>query len=226
MNKFCLSLAIALIGSVGLAANSDAIPFPNPAPTTFADDLDDLGIFFPSDLVVTFEIFDLGALAPAFAGNTFGFFFVTDPANLITIFDPLDQDPDPSTPDDKQIGVVNFLTGTVIDWDELTVQDTFSGIGNIGFFLTPDASFGLPTLFTVPSLNPLGLDFSGTFPRLGVPENFLLSFAVQNQLTGQPINLGFEFVAGISPVSEPATLILLASGLLGFARFRRKSKAS
>jgi hypothetical protein len=96
---------------VMLLGNAHAIPFPNPASTTFADDLDDPGIFTSAGQIISVELRDIGPLVPTpigpFAGSTFGFFFASKPANLIPIFEPSDAA--------GEAAAVDFLTGAVID---------------------------------------------------------------------------------------------------------------
>lgn len=224
MKRFYLFFVIAVTGILIFAGNGNAAPLPNPDPSVFGDDLDDPGLFIPSDLVVNFEVFDPGTFL-GLGGNTFGFFFdgmdVTNPANLFTIFDPSDQD----TGSIPQIALIDFSAGIVYDYDDgssVTPQDTFTGAGNIGFYLTPDPALGIPTLFTVPSLNLGGEDFAGTFPFLGPPEDdFLIAFEIPDG-SGGFIPLGFEVTAGISPVPAPGTLLLLGSGLVGLVGYSRK----
>lgn len=230
MKRFYLFLVIAVMGAFVFAGNVSAVSLPNPNPALFGDDLDDSGIFVPSASVVSLEIFDLGPFA-GIGGAEFGFFFegadVSNPANLITIFDPLDQDPDPGGIGSiLQIAFIDFSAGTVIDFDDgstPSIQDTFvTSTANIGFWLLPDPLLGIPTLFTVPSLNAGGVDVAATFPILGLPGNgFLFAFEDPTGLIPLGTPLTFEFVAGIgiTPVPEPATFILFGSGLVGLVLY-------
>lgn len=216
-------LILSVFTSVAVLAGATpgyAVSFTNPNPAVFGDDLEDSGVFTPSPTgVLTVEIFDLaGALG---VGSTFGFFLEGNPSELIPIFDPSDQDPDPGGPGSvPQVAAVDFSLGLVFDLDDASsVQSSFSGTGDIGFFLDPVPDDpGIPTLFTVPSLNPLGVDVAGTFPVLGAPEDdFLITFAVQEEGSSNVLPLAFELVGGITPVPqpvpEPRILLLLGSML-------------
>lgn len=220
MKKFCMLLAVAVIGVFVFAKNVSAFSFPNPDPTILADDIGGTGYFTHSDLVASFELFDLGDPVPG--GSTFGFFFegadVTDSANLHTIFDPLDATGDLAT--------VSFPDGQIIDNDIGEVpelQGIFTGSGNIGFFLDPHPDFALPILFTDPLLNPGGTDVALAFPFLDPSlGDFVLAFGFDDPTQGFPIVFAMEAIGGITPVPEPSTLLLFASGLVGLTLYGRK----
>jgi hypothetical protein len=168
LRVFLIALLLSFLLTPGIAT---AIPFPNPDPTQVGDDLDDSGIFFHDPQVISLEIIDVGPLLGG-GGAEFGFFFagsdVSNPANLFTIFETTDQDPDPGGPGSvTQLAIIDFPNGNVIDGDEGVIQNSFAGSGNIGFYLTPDPAFniayGIPaTLFTDPTLNPGGVEFGST----------------------------------------------------------------
>jgi hypothetical protein len=153
----------------------------------------------------------------------------TDPANLITIFGPEDQNPDPGGLSNvDQVAVIDFNSGKVFDVDDpnfavdplLAVQDTFTGTGDIGFFLKIDPSLVDLTLFSEASLNSSGLDAVATFPFLSDPQNYWLGFE-------EPINevfLGFNVIGGVDPIPipEPATIMLLGSSLASLAVYRKR----
>ena len=256
MRALNLFLVTAMIFGLALAGNANAISFPNPNPAVLGDDLDDPGIFTHGEAVVTLEIFDLAefVVPPWFAGSIFGFYFkgsdVNDPNNRITIFSPVDISFVPFFPP-SQVAATDFSTGVVTDVDNALdgdsstdpLQSTFSGSGDIGFFLgfpnpatlDPDDPFNPDDpavfdpdnylyLFTEPSLNE-GIDVAATYPFLASPDNaFLLGFWIEHENNLVP--LAFEVAAGIAPVPEPATFLLFGCGLAGQARYRRKFKKS
>jgi hypothetical protein len=229
-------VVIFLMCTMMVAGHVNATPYPTPADITiggttysFGSDLDDTGIFIHSPNIVTFEFLDAGALAPGsvWGGSFFGMYFegsdVSDPANLITIFDNFDTAPLSQTN-------VDFSTGQVFDVTNSTVQDTFTpSSGNIGFFLAPDPALGFasdpvlgfPILYSEEALNPLG-DVAATFPILGVAgDPYMLTFNVPSI---QPITISAHVVGGITPIPEPATLLMLSSGLMGLGLYRGQRK--
>lgn len=176
----------------------------NPNPGAFAAD-DGSSLFSPIDPVLAVEIFDFFPL-----GSTFGFYFegadVTNPANLITIFDPSDAS--------GEAARIDFAAGQVVDVDLAAVQSVFAGSGNIGFFLSiPDI---LPQpLFSQAFLNPFG-DVVATFPSLSNPNDYLIGFEAPFE---GPV-LSFHFLSGIRSTPEPGTLVVMGLGLFGLGAAR------
>ena len=205
--KFFLLSALILIGVLVFKSNGLTTPFPNPDPSSLGNDLDDPGVFMYSDPVITVEVFDLGE-ADTGVGNTFGFFFEDNPTNIFTIFDPLDTN--------SQLAVIDFTAGIVFDTEDDAVQDTFTGSGNIGFFLTPDPAYGLGTLYTIPSLNQGGEDLAATFPILGSDDYYIIGFYYND------VPFGLELCMGVTPVPEPCTFLLFILSLIGFVGFRKQ----
>lgn len=192
-----------------------AAPFTNPDPLVFGDDIDGAGIFSHEAALILTEVYDIGD-ASSNTGNEFGFYFsgadTGNPSNLISLFDSLDVG-------STQTALVNFLEGWVLDVDSSTTEDpvvqaTFSGSGNIGFFLKRDTS----TFFSQPSLNPSGLDWAGVFPVLGTTNQFLVGFS----LPEDGALLGYNLANGLTPVPIPGTVSILAMGIFGLACIRRK----
>lgn len=180
----------------------------NPAPALFGPD-DGTQLFNATgDFSVSVEMFDLLDAA------IFGFYRNGQPfddANTGIIFELTDTPP-------PQVAVISFGTGQIFDMDAgVVLQDTFTpGPGAIGFFL----SIGGTTMFTDPGLNPLGLDLAATFPGLVDPSLYLIGFEVPTAAAG-PVTLTFDMVGSITPISEPLTVAIFGTGLLGLAALRR-----
>lgn len=211
----------------------------NPAPGIAGDD-DGSTLFLPESVAVSIEILDLGPLfsggpfpVDGFGGSTFGFYFADDPRNLIPIFDPTDQNPDPNGPDDSvQSALINFLSGEVTDVDEDATQSTFApATGSpIGFYLglSDDLvdffGFDYDTIFTQAFLNPDGVDRVGTFPLFSNP-GYLFGFEGQNPFgSGGPLTLGLHVTVNVTKVPEPSTALLVVSGLLSLMLVSRRRR--
>jgi len=195
-----LVLALLLLG----AATAHAAII-NPLPTDFGAD-NGAELFTPVGLVGSVEFYDLaGNLSPG-AGASFGFYFDADPGTLIPVFTGADQGLTTAT------ALIDFGSGIVLDLDASAVLTTFSGTGNIGFWL---ALNGLPIIYTEANLNPFNLDLAATFPSLATPNTYLIGFETFDA-TGASIPLAFEIVSNIKAVPEPGTLLLLFGGLILF----------
>lgn len=207
------SMLLGLCSLLLLTGNSHAIPFANPDPATFADDIDGTGYFQTADALTAFEIADIGEDFFV-GGNTFGFFFrgadVSNPSNLIPIFGADDVVGDAAQ--------VNFIGGVVFDIEDSAVQNIFAGSTEpIGFYLVLDIAFGpTPPLFSDPSLNA-GFDLMGAFPTLADASTFLLRFT---DPTGVE-TFGIEIVTDLRPLPEPGTMLLIGIGLLSGVVARR-----
>ena len=220
MKLFAVLLSSFLM-LIALPIKSRADFIPNPDPDNLADDIQGSGYFAHADQVYFQEFFDIGP-ALGLQGSEFGFFFagtdITDPLNLIPIFDSSD------IGSQNRLAQVDFAVGNVHDLDEGNViQNTFTGTGNIGFYFSLDPLSGVPTLFSDPLLNS-DLDVVGTYPSLDPPTNeFLIAFQYPDG-TGGYDSLLFEGVSGIEPVPLPGTLLLFCSGLAGVAWYSRKRR--
>jgi len=222
MKNLSLWLCLTLLAVFTFSVGADAV-IVNPDPGTYAND-DGTEYFHHANSVLNIELKD--AFGEFGVGSLFGFFFQSDPSTQVTIFGPEDQDPDPGGAGSiLQSATIDFLSGTVTDNDEGSVQDTFSGSGNVAFFLTLDPNSvndNVPdlTLYTVAALNPGGADSSATFHLLADPSTYLIGF----EETGSSTLLGYNFVQGVTPVPEPSTLLLVGSGLLGVMAVRRRKQ--
>jgi hypothetical protein len=215
MKRIAIASAIALLSSA-LVNVAVAVPIPNPTPTVLGNDVDDTGYFTPNATIFSVEVFDAGQFLNR-TPSTFGFFFhgqdVSNAANLIPIFETTDLV--------NHQAAVNFGAGIVVDVDQGVVQNTFSGAGDIGFYLTLN-SFGGGTLFSDARLNG-GTDYFGAFPYLASGTRFALEFydSSTNSL------ISFVVVNGLTPiigVPEPSTFALLSLGLVAMLTSLRASK--
>jgi len=244
MKKIMYLFSVIALCMMLFAGNASAVPFPTPDPIpdptnpantwTFGADVDDSGIFRHSSQIFTIELLDLGDLSllsgGGAVGNSIGFYFeganVADLSNLHGIFDISDITAYPVGPI-SQAAIVDFNQGKVFDVDDgLSVQSSFSGSGNIGFAILPDPTLGIPILFTEPFLNPGGVDISGTFPLMGssLPDPYLFTFNLINPLTLQPTTFAAQVAAGVTPIPEPGTLLLVSSGLASILFYRKKKR--
>lgn len=174
----------------------------NPLPDRFGED-DKTEVFDPSVLSTAIEGYDRYDKK---LGSIFGFFFMNDQNNLITIFERSDW-----LGTSRPTAKIDFESGIVYDYDEGNIiQNRFSpNKSNIGFFLQPDTTH---TLYTVASMNENRLDVVATFPNLKISNNYLLGF--ENPYCDHV--LAFEHIKDFSPVPvpEPETLILIWLGLI------------
>ncbi|EKE13358.1 MAG: hypothetical protein ACD_13C00023G0003 [uncultured bacterium] len=224
MKKMIVCLSFVF---VALFLNGEVVAsVTNPNPVNWNDD-DNASFFNYENQIITFEIFDLGGyIGP----SEFGFFFAgsdpTNPANRIPIYDPLDQ----YYPDvqNYQFASVDFVKGIVWDLDKKennlpTVQGLFSpASAPIGFYYNFEP-FNIDiysmSFYTDTSLNPLGSDV-GTFMSKLDSQKYLMAF-----VTPGGKQIAYEYIAGISPVPLPASVVLLGSGLLGCLSLGRRKRS-
>jgi len=192
------------IGLLFAAAGAQATVV-NPAPGAFGPD-DGTQAFIPNDLNASIELVDP-------LSGEFGFFFLSDFATLIPIFDSVDAAGD--------VAAISFGAGVVYDVEDAAIQNTFTaGIAPVGFYLKIPS---LPTIYTVNALNVAGLDLVATFPSLAPIDLYLLGFEFPTPRGF--VTLAYELTLGFTPVPEPSTYALFFLGLLviGIASRRRKS---
>jgi hypothetical protein len=220
-------LAWALVVLLAGAAPSVAVPV-NPFPDFGPDDGSEY--FTPNSLVSVLEFWEFGNLPGAGIASTFGFFFegadLGDSSNLIPIFDPGDLGPFPGPLGAiPQFASINFATGVVMDLDAGTVQSTFTGSGNVGFyygmqFLGANPLFLI--MFSANEFNPGGHDSMGSFPSLTDPAGYLLAFEDPGSGTAVSYHIVQGMTSAAAVVPEPGALGLLGASLLGLARWRRR----
>jgi len=136
----------------------------------------------------------------------------------------------------NSLNLSSSSAGTLtIKWTDtgFTLPDTLSGFNSfIGGTTTgtvtldtyldeKNDAFGMTTLLS--SLGPFStMAFSDEYQMAINPADpFSLTIVATITHTGSQYNIT-SFDAGISPVPEPATMLLLGSGLIGLARFGRK----
>jgi hypothetical protein len=217
------AFAVFLLAFGSLSAH--ALVIPNPAPAAFGDDIRGSGLFTATgpgliSLRVSDTGFDLGL-----GGAEFGMFFESAPGTLIPIFLATNQDT--STP-----RAISLATGQIFEGGSEVLTFT-PNTGPFGFYLTPSPTlqtvFGVSSIFTVPSLNPLDEDMAAAFPILGTPDGYLFGFgAIDPSNPSSVVPLGYAAVVNIAPelVPEPATLPLLLLGLAGWLVLVRARKAA
>jgi len=147
--------------------------------------------------------------------HEWGIYFADDPATLIPILDQTD-DTGP-----QQVGV-DFDSGIIYDRDSGGVVETLfaPSLDAFGFYLFidyPDPTADL-LAYSEPGLNAGSLDLAGTFPTLDNDSIYLIAFEVDQQV------LALELVDSVTPVPEPTTALLFASGLLLAGASRRRDR--
>ncbi len=178
-----------------------AIPFPNPAPGTIDPDIDGTGYFQPSTTILGIEIHD--------GGDTvfeFGFFEKGNSGTLVPIFEASD------TVDSQ--AYIDFLLGIVFDVDEDAIQNTFTPLANtIGFYLSlPNVA---TVLFSDPTLNPGGIDYSGAYPSSDVvPGAMSVMFWLPSATGAPPQLLTWHLLTTTSAVPSPPSVALMVLGLV------------
>jgi len=176
--KTLLSAAVLVLFTC-FSVSAFATPLTNPKPTDQLDDLDDSGYFTPAGGILAIEVLDIFDTF-ALPGSSFGFFFeeadVSGSTSLDTVFSSTDSSLDKA--------VIDFTTGVVVDIEESTIESSFTGSDNIGFFLALNA-LGGDSLFSDSNLN-FGVDWFGAFPFIAAPENLALVFQNSSRLNGFP----------------------------------------
>ena len=213
---------IAALAWLVLAATPAGAALVNPLPGVYGDD-DGTETFVPGEGILAIELMDHGDVLP----TAFGFFFVSDPATYIPLFGVEDQNPDPGGPGSvTQLALADMAAGLVYDLDAgNALQNTFSGSGEIGFWLFVDATSrggGPMVLHSIPSMNPGGLDLCSTFPLLSQSGVYMIGF----EEPSSGATLALEAVVGVNPaaVPEPGSWILLGTGLAALAGRRARGR--
>lgn len=203
------------------ARNGLALSISNPDPAIWGAD-DGTELWVRSDPTVSIVGAQEDRDNPGSAGifSAFAFYFVSDPTNLIGIFGPGDQEPPPPQATiDFGLGQVR-VAGVVVS--------TFTDLGTpIGFAYGYDHDYDVATAPLILSTDPshpshsTSGDAAATFPQLAD----LIGFegpAIPPGESETTVLLAYEIVAGITPVPEPTSLLLLGCGLAALAGFGRK----
>lgn len=198
IHKLILTFTLFLLGLS--AAHATII---NPLPGDYNPD-NGAELFTPAAQVGSIEFYDLAGNITPGAGSNFGFYFASTPSTLIPIFTAADQG------FATGLALIDFNLGIVGDLDAGAVLTSFTGTGDIGFYL---ALNGLPIMHTEAQHNPFGLDLAATFSSKTIPDTYLIGFETFDD-TGNSIQLAFEVVSGITAVPEPGTLLLMLGGLV------------
>ncbi|MDJ0864787.1 MAG: hypothetical protein QNK03_01680 [Myxococcota bacterium] len=197
--------AITLMAFAGSTAQALPLEHYTP-PSDFGAD-DGTELFVNEDWVASLEMRDI----PAQLGqaSSFGFYFESDPSEIITIFEPGD---DVTIGMTSQIAVIDFNNGRIYDWDDFTIQSTFTpGTGPIAFVASFEEAGSDVIYSTDASANPDGEDMAATYPWIGEEDKYLIGFEVE----GMPVMV--DLVAGVVPYVAPTPAMPEPGGFLLFA---------
>ena len=220
-------LAVIILSLLVWTTSSKALPFPSLDPAFYGPDLDGNGLFTVTNLQIDLESLD----APSqFGGSTteFGFYNSADPSTLVTIFDVVDQNPDPGGPGNiTPTALIYFDLGVVVDGDDgFGIQSIFTPKPvEIGYYIKLESGFAAALgideiLYSQSSLNSGGIDYFAAFPLLfggAVPEGSFAPTFFYFAPDAKPL-----YVAAAINVDEPPVLLMLAMGLAGLAFTRRR----
>ena len=200
---------LSTLGFVLFTHAAAATPFANPLPAVLLDDLDGTGYFDTTGVAsVAIEVFDLGDTI-----SEFGFYEQGSPGTLIPIFEAADLS--------GEAAIVDFAGGFVIDFEMGLIQNMFAApTSPIGFY------FSIPnqdTLFSDPTLNPAGLDFTAAHPSIAGDSTDILFWTPDVPGIPPPTLLSWHRILGVTgvPVPTPSSIALLMLGLAVMARRKK-----
>jgi hypothetical protein len=204
---------IACISALGIAVLSHtaaAVPFANPQPAAWLNDIDGDGYFETNGVSVAFELYDGGDSV-----SEFGFYEQGNSGTLIPIFEADDNVGDSA--------VISFIDGFVIDFDLLALQNQFTApVNAIGFYM----SFPSFVIFSDPTLNAENWDFMAAYPVITQSGFLDILFHLPDSLPSNIVAIyrvsGVESVSVPTPSSIPApsSIALMVLGLA--IMYRRK----
>lgn len=133
--------------------------------------------------------------------------------------------------DDAEQGAKDGTSLFIYGYDSLTVTKTGGGEFTLNqfdfglsFFTDTDDQISLTLNFAGGGSSTQNLSATQSFDTLVVGSPSLVSFELSNPLTsdGYVALDNIDYTAGVSPVPEPSSMVLLGAGILGILGYRRR----